>query len=189
MWLPYKNWIQQTYKILLTHPKTNLLTDPILQHILSYFFWRPSNIPTTFSQEYKKDTYWSGKFSHLKPPKTPAHLVRYQGCDPVPRLQTGTEIVRRLVKGTVPRRRRYWLRHAPNPENWFAKLTGPDSEITIPTGTYQEFTPAGPGPWRNKYLHCKPFKLVPTSNHPYRRVRVRDRDPRIAHIEEVHNWN
>ena len=186
MWLPYKNWIQQTYKILLKHPKTNLLTDPILQHILGYFFWRPSNIPTAFSQEYKKDTYWSGKFSHLKPPKTPAHLVRYQGCDPVPRLQnSGTEIVRKLVKGTVPRRRRYWLRHAPNPESWFEKLTDPDSEIIVPSDTYQEFTPAGPGPWRNQYLYSKPFELVPTSNHPYRRSGW---DHKIAKIEEDQSW-
>ena len=89
------------------------------------------------------------------------------------------------MKGTVPRRRRDWLRHAPNPQDWFGKLTCPDSEIIVPSGTYQEFSPAGPGPWRNQYQYSKPFELTPTSNHPYRKSRW---DPRIAQIEEDNNW-
>ena len=166
VWLPYRNWIDKTYNTLLHHPKTIIL-EPVLQHILSYFFWRPSNIPSYFSSEYKEDIYWKGKFSHLEAPKTPTHLVRFKGIDPVPRiLKTATEIVRTLEIGTIPRRQRHWLRHAPNPERWFADLTRPYPEISIPSGTYQVFTPAGPGPWRNQYQYYKTFELVPTSNRP-----------------------
>ena len=170
MWLPYRNWIQQAYDIFHKDPKTNILTGAVLQHILSYFFWRPSNIPKDFSQQYKNNTYWSGKLSHLESTTTPTHLIRYKDCDPIPRLQrSGTEIVRTLVKGTVPRREAHWLRHNPITRSWFAKFTGPNSDIKIPSG---------PGPWKNQYQYSKPFEIVPT-NHSYY----------TAELEEFENWN
>ena len=107
-WLPYKNWIVEAHNILITketetvNNKISYLSTELAQEILSFFLWRPSNVPNSFSDHYRKEQYWKDQTS-LEPPRTPEHLCRFKYIDQVPRIKkTQAEIKRVLIPGTAP---------------------------------------------------------------------------------------
>ena len=134
---------------------------------MSFFLWRPSNVPKTFPNYYRSTEYWN-QHTTLQPPSTPKHLSRFQNIDPVPRIKkTQAEIQRTLKTGTVPPHQRRWLRINPTKQFYFENLTGPQSEAFVPPGTYPVFETVGPGPWKNQYHYCKAAVPTPTTKKSY----------------------
>ena len=114
--------------------KISYLSTELAQEILSFFLWRLSNVPNSFSDHYRQDQYWENQ-TGLEPPRTPEHLHRFKNIDPVPRIQkTQAEIKRVLIPGTVPPRQQYWRRINPLKKHFFEDPTGPDSKTTVPPG-------------------------------------------------------
>ena len=143
------------------------MSEELAQKILSFFLWRPSNVPKLFSDYYREDQYWEN-IKGLEPPRTPVHLHRFENIDPLPRIKrTQAEVKRTLTPGIVPHHQLYWKRVNPDRRYHFEDLTGPHSLTIVPAGNYPVFTPAGPGPWENQYKHCKVSEQTPTTNNPY----------------------
>lgn len=90
-WLLYKNWIVEAHSILITtkteavNKKIPDLSTELVQEILSFFLWRFSNVPNSFSDHYRQYQYWKNQKA-LEPPRTPEHLHRFKNIDPVPRI-------------------------------------------------------------------------------------------------------